>query len=193
MRVELTEKQYAMLVAANGCSLPGDGLRIKGPGQHRVARSLAAMGLVRVAAAPERKARVHITVDGRARREEIARALMPAIRQNGTLTHPDGKKERVVVETKIDGGRISQRIKTDPLSGFLHPADAIVPCKTCGVVEGEPCKPLPKDKDQLKPGFVHFGRRVQRLLLTAKARGNEREQFEEKAVKMLREHLAARS
>jgi hypothetical protein len=85
-----------------------------------------------------------------------------------------------------------KRKPKDPLSGFLHPADAIVPCKTCGVVEGEPCKPLPKDKDQLKPGFVHFGRRVQRLLLTANARGaGQREQFEEKAVKMLREHLAA--
>ena len=72
----MSPKQYAMLVVANGCSLPGDGLRIKGPGQHRIARSLEVMGYVRVAAAPEQKARVHITVSGRARREEIARVLM---------------------------------------------------------------------------------------------------------------------
>jgi hypothetical protein len=72
----LTEKQYAMLVLANGCSLPGDGLRIKGSGQHRVARGLEDLGLVRVARAPEQKARVHITAAGRARREEIGRDLM---------------------------------------------------------------------------------------------------------------------
>ena len=67
-----------MLVAANGCSLPGDGLRIKGPGQHRIARSLEEMGLVRVAAAPEQKARVYVTVEGRAKREEMGRAIMEA-------------------------------------------------------------------------------------------------------------------
>jgi hypothetical protein len=73
----MTEKQYAMLVAANGCSLPGDGLRIKGPGQHRTARLLEAMGLVRVAVLLDgRKAYVYITVNGRVRREQIARTLV---------------------------------------------------------------------------------------------------------------------
>jgi hypothetical protein len=83
-------------------------------------------------------------------------------------------------------------MKRDLLSGFLHPADAIVPCKRCGAVEGEPCRSLPKDKDKLKPGFVHFGRRMRRLLLTAAARGDERERFERDAVKMLRQYLAER-
>ena len=82
-------------------------------------------------------------------------------------------------------------VKRDLLAGFLSPADAIVPCKQCGVAEGVPCRPLPKDKDKLKSGFVHFGRRIQRLLLTAAARGDERERFETEAVRMLREHLAA--
>ena len=77
---------------------------------------------------------------------------------------------------------------TKKLTGFLHPADAIVPCKACGAVEGEPCRSSPKDV--LKPGFVHFGRRLQRLLLSAKGRADEREKFEAKAVSMLREHLA---
>ena len=193
----LTEKQYAMLVAANGCSLPGDGFRIKGSGQHRVARGLEELGLVRVAAAPEQKARVHVTPKGRARREELGRVFMAAertkqtVRQSGTLTHPDGKEERVVLETTLDPttDRVTQRIVNDPLAGFLTPADAIVPCKMCGAAEGEPCRSRPKDKSKLKSGFVHVGRRVARLLLTAKARGGERERFEEEAVKMLREDL----
>ena len=71
----MTPKQYAMLVVADGCSLPGDGLRIKGPGQHRIARGLEEAGLVRVAAAPGQKARVHITVDGRKVRERMAKEL----------------------------------------------------------------------------------------------------------------------
>ena len=74
----LTEKQYAMLVAANGCSLPGDGLRIKGAGQHSTADSLRRRGLVRVAipADDALKARVHVTPEGRAERERIARELI---------------------------------------------------------------------------------------------------------------------
>ncbi len=72
----LTERQYAMLVEANGCSLPGDGLRIRGAGQHRVAESLFMLGLVRVAKSPGSKARVHVTVEGRACRERIGQALL---------------------------------------------------------------------------------------------------------------------
>jgi hypothetical protein len=79
--------------------------------------------------------------------------------------------------------------KSDPLSGFLYPADAIVPCKVCGVAEGIPCRTIRKDKVKLKPGFVHFGRRVSRLLLTAKA-PHERDRLEDEAVKLLREYLA---
>jgi hypothetical protein len=29
-------------------------------------------------------------------------------------------------------------VKQDLLAGFFHPADAIVPCKRCGAVEGVP-------------------------------------------------------
>lgn len=72
----MTSKQYAMLVAANGCSLPGDGLRIKGSGQHRIARNLEAIGYVRVASPPDAKARVHITELGRRHRELMGRDLM---------------------------------------------------------------------------------------------------------------------
>jgi hypothetical protein len=82
--------------------------------------------------------------------------------------------------------------KRNLLAGFLHPADAIVPCKTCGAAEGVPCKSIAKDKERLKPGFVHFGRRLQRFLLTGAARSDERERFEEAAVKMLRQYLAER-
>ena len=83
--------------------------------------------------------------------------------------------------------RVNHRVVKDLLAGFLYPADAIIPCKACGAVDGEPCK------GKLKPGFVHIGRRLRRLLLTAKARSNsERERFEAEAVKMLRGHLAAR-
>ncbi len=76
----LTAAQYGMLVAANGCSLPGDGLRIKGAGAHRVARTLEAMGLVRVsrAAEEERKARVHVTKAGRAKREAMGEVVARA-------------------------------------------------------------------------------------------------------------------
>jgi DNA-binding MarR family transcriptional regulator len=73
----LTSNQYGMLVAANGCSLPGDGLRIKGAGAHRVARTLEAMGFVRVARPAEdgRKARVHVTKEGRAKREAMGEVV----------------------------------------------------------------------------------------------------------------------
>jgi hypothetical protein len=67
------------------------------------------------------------------------------------------------------------------MKGFLVEADAIVPCLTCKVAEGVPCKGL-------KRGYVHIGRRVKRLLLTA-SKPEKREEFEAEAVKMLREHL----
>ncbi len=47
------------------CSLPGDGLWIKGRGDHAVARALEARELVRVACAPDAKACVHVTAAGR--------------------------------------------------------------------------------------------------------------------------------
>ena len=80
-----------MLVAANGCSLPGDGLR----------RGLEALGFVRVAVAPEQKARVHVTPEGRAK---ARRDVSQIIRQNGTLTHPDGKMEPAIIETTLNFG-----------------------------------------------------------------------------------------
>jgi len=67
----MTPKQYAMLAKANGCSLPGDGLRIKGSGAHRTARALETMGYIQVAAAPKQKARVYITELGRRHRERM--------------------------------------------------------------------------------------------------------------------------
>ena len=128
--------------------------------------------------------------------------MKKTIRQNGTLTHPDGMQERVVVETQFDDQihRVTQRImrrveptmKKDLLAGFRHPADAIVPCSACGATEGVPCKSIAKDKDRLKPGFVHFGRRLRRFLLTGAARGDQRKRFEDEAVKMLRKWLAER-
>jgi hypothetical protein len=78
----------------------------------------------------------------------------------------------------------------DLLAGFLHPADAIVPCKICGAVEGVPCRSVAKDKDRLEPGFVHFSRQLRRVMLSAGGALRQREKFEAEAVKMLREYLA---
>ena len=73
------------------------------------------------------------------------------------------------------------------ISGFLVEEDAIVPC-WCGAKEGQPCRPTAKDRGKpWKPGQVHFGRRVRRLLLTAKATDAERQEFHRKALEMLRE------
>lgn len=76
------------------------------------------------------------------------------------------------------------------LAGFLFPADAIVPC-SCGAAVGELCRPQSEEIDRLKwkPGYVHISRRLRRLLLTAGDPG-KREQFEAKAVKLLRAHLS---
>jgi hypothetical protein len=72
------------------------------------------------------------------------------------------------------------------MKGFIVAADAIVPCKECGATEGVPCKPL--KGEELKAGYVHFGRRVARLLLSA---GNpaKRAAFEAAALKELRAYL----
>lgn len=74
--VRLTPAMYVILVAANGCSLPGDGLRIVVSGRNNSARILEQMGLVRVARAPGQKSRVHVTEKGRELREEIARGAL---------------------------------------------------------------------------------------------------------------------
>jgi hypothetical protein len=84
-----------------------------------------------------------------------------------------------------------KRKTTSPrgIPGFLTAADAIVPCGTCKAAEGKPCTPVPRDKGRLKPGYVHIARRVKRLLLTARGTSAQREDFERKAVEMLREWL----
>lgn len=96
------------------------------------------------------------------------------------------------VKPKVLGTVTKSRRPKDPLAGFLDPADAIVPCKGCGASEGQPCrftKQRPHDLDFYpQPGAVHFGRRLRRLLLTA-ARPHLREEFEKKAVEMLRDFL----
>lgn len=92
----------------------------------------------------------------------------------------------------VDPKYYESKPKRNPLAGFLHPADAIVPCKACGAAEGVPCKSIAKDRERLKPGFVHFGRRLRRFLLTGAARGDQRKRFEDEAVKMLRKWLAER-
>ena len=58
----------------------------------------------------------------------------------------------------LAGEAMKRIVKQDLLAGFFHPADAIVPCKRCGAVEGVPCRPLSDtEKGTLKPGFVHLG------------------------------------
>jgi hypothetical protein len=79
--VTMTPAMYVILVAANGCSLPGDGLRIVGSGRHRSARALEAMGLVRLQVpADGRKARVHVTERGRDWREKVARSELLSVK-----------------------------------------------------------------------------------------------------------------
>lgn len=79
---DLTSVQTALLLDAEECSMPGDGLRIKGPGAHRIAQNLAAKGLVRVVRSADEKARVHVTEKGRrlARRVRASiKALAPVV------------------------------------------------------------------------------------------------------------------
>ena len=76
------------------------------------------------------------------------------------------------------------------IPGFLIAADAIVRCRVCGSEEGDPCVPVARDQGKpWREGQVHFGRRLARLLLTAKARLGERERLEAEAVEMFVEHL----
>jgi hypothetical protein len=73
------------------------------------------------------------------------------------------------------------------MKGFLVAADAIVPCKTCGAAEGVPCKGL-------KRNYVHIGRRISRLLLSAGSPHPEkRAEFEAAAVKELQKYLRERA
>jgi hypothetical protein len=77
------------------------------------------------------------------------------------------------------------------IEGFLHAADAIVECRACGATYGEPCKPQPKDKGKLLPGYVHIGRRVKRLMLTAR-RWWERDKIENELTELLAKELKGR-
>ncbi len=122
----------------------------------------------------------------------IQDVLSPAVDRQYDSGHPSEEVARAARGPHRDQ-REQRIVKRDPLAGFLHPADAIVPCSVCGATEGIPCRSVAKDKDRLKPGFVHFGRRVRRFLLTGGARSVEqRKQFEDEAVKMLCEYLAER-
>lgn len=71
------------------------------------------------------------------------------------------------------------------IPGFLDPADAIVRCRACGAIEGEPCKGL-------AGGFVHFQRRIARLLATARAPAHERKSLEEQCIALVEEELRRR-
>jgi hypothetical protein len=68
----VTRIQATMLRKANACSLPGDGLRIKGAGQRRTAQALQTMGYVSITPwvlgpGVSLPACVHITLAGRTR------------------------------------------------------------------------------------------------------------------------------
>lgn len=56
--------------------------------------------------------------------------------------------------------------------------DLIIDCKVCGAPKGTACKPTARDK-KWTPGWSHFGRRMKRLLLTAKGTSEERRRFEQ--------------
>lgn len=73
--MRLTLPQFRMLARAESCSLPGDGLRIVGPGQNRTAGKLEELGLVRVAHPPGERSRVHVTEEGRRQYQEVGAAL----------------------------------------------------------------------------------------------------------------------
>ena len=84
---------------------------------------------------------------------------------------------------------LTQQVKTRAVRGFAVAADSIVCCphKGCAATEGAPCHKV--RGEQLPPGAVHLGRRLRRLLLTAKANPEERAAFERDAVSMLLAHL----
>lgn len=73
------------------------------------------------------------------------------------------------------------------LRGFIVAVDAIVPCKVCGARIGERCVTTDRDKKKLRYGYVHFGRRLDRLLLTAGAPRREREKIERGLLDLVKE------
>jgi hypothetical protein len=73
------------------------------------------------------------------------------------------------------------------MNGFAVAADAIVACGVCGAKEGKPCKPVKKDRGKpWRLGTVHIGRRIKRLLLTAKATPEERAKIEKALIATLK-------
>ncbi len=84
------------------------------------------------------------------------------------------------------------------IPGFLIAADAIVACRGCGAAVGRPCFDTPRtlrgksgkrQREPLRPGHVHFSRRILRLLMTGSATADEREKIEGELVELLREDL----
>jgi hypothetical protein len=82
------------------------------------------------------------------------------------------------------------------IPGFLIAADAITACRACGAAVGKPCfdtertlRKKSKERPPLKPGCVHFSRRIARLLMTGSATAAERERIESELVDLLREDL----
>ena len=113
---ELSRSMNAMLAKANACSLPGDGLRIKGAGAHNTARWLEYAGLVRVARAPDAKARVHVTTEGRA----FARRMLNALRE---LLQEYGFQDDVAEQLQKDGwlhGPLRHALVDGPEAHNLH-------------------------------------------------------------------------
>lgn len=57
------------------------------------------------------------------------------------------------------------RMPTDLPRNAGHEFDVRYPCGVCGADSGESCKAVKKlTPDMVRAGYVHFGRRVRRLL-----------------------------
>jgi len=114
---KLTAVQERILREADAVSLPGDGLRIAGSGEHRAARNLESLKYVRVAVpADGRKARVHVTPEGR-----IALRRIPAKVEKAPVIHV----ERPEACPQCDSGDVTSAYRLPP---------GTWKCQTCGAL-----------------------------------------------------------